>query len=115
MPRAGLMLLFAAILAAMIAVTVRASLEVNILDVGPELTSDPWFHATLADAYFGFITFYVWVCYKEHGLWRRALWLLLIMSLGNIAMAIYMLIQLVRLGPEDSWDQLLLRQPSRPK
>lgn len=101
MSRVLLMLLFLAILAAMLAVTTYASLDRSIVDVGPELTSDPWFQATLADAYFGFITFFVWVAYKEPGPLRRVIWFVLIMTLGNIAMAVYMLIQLA------NWDTAL--------
>ena len=94
MVRTILLVLFGGILAAMLAVTTYASLDRSILNVGPELLTDPWFHATLADAYFGFVTFYVWVAYKEVSWVRRVLWFVLIMTLGNIAMSIYVLIQL---------------------
>jgi hypothetical protein len=79
--------------------------------VGPELLSDPWFHATLADAYFGFITFYVWVFYKERTWVGRIVWFVLIMTLGNIAMSIYMLLQLWRLPRGAGFPELLLRTP----
>ena len=69
--------------------------------MGTQLTSDPWFLATLADAYFGFLTFYVWVAYKEHSVWRKLLWFVLIMVLGNIAISVYVLIQLWH------WDSTL--------
>lgn len=111
MTRTLLILLFAGVLAAMIAVTTYASLDRSILRVGPPLTTDPWFHATLADAYFGFLTFYVWVAYKEPRLWRRLLWLLLIMTLGNIAMSLYLLIQLCGWNPAEGAEGLLLRRP----
>ncbi len=80
--------LFGGILVALLAVTTYASLDRSVFDVGPQLTSDPWFHATLADAYFGFLTFYVWVAYQESGLWRKLPWFVLIMTLGNIAMSV---------------------------
>lgn len=94
MKRVLLSLLFAGVLVSMLAVTVYASLDRSLLDVGPELTADPWFQATLVDAYFGFLTFYIWVAYKERKLGRRIVWFVLIMTLGNIAMSIYVLIQL---------------------
>ena len=94
MTRTILILLFVLILAAMLAITAYASLDRSIGSLGPQLTSDPWFHATLADAYFGFLTFYVWVAYKEPSIWRKLLWFVLIMTLGNIAMSVYVLIQL---------------------
>ena len=109
MIRFTLILLFAAILIAMLAVTTYASLDRSIFDVGPELTADPWFHATLADAYFGFVTFYVWVAYKERGMLPRAIWYVLIMTLGNIAMSIYVLIQLAKWRSAEGVESLLLR------
>ena len=109
MARTILVLLFSAILVAMLAVTTYASLDRSILDVGPQLTSDPWFHATLADAYFGFLTFFVWVAYKEPGIWRKVIWFVLIMTLGNIAMSAYVLIQLVRVDRTKGIESILLR------
>jgi hypothetical protein len=76
---------------------------------GSELTSDRWFQATLADAYFGFVTFYVWVFYKERNYLLRGVWFVLIMTLGNIAMSIYVLIQLSRWDPATGMDGILLR------
>jgi hypothetical protein len=59
-----------------------------------------WTIATLMDAYFGFITFFVWVCFKEPRLTARIAWFIAIMSLGNMAMASYVLLQLYRLEPD---------------
>ena len=107
--RRALILLFGVILGAMLTVTTTASLDRSIFDVGSQLTSDPWFHATLADCYFGFLTCYVWVAYKERAIWRRVVWFVLIMTLGNIAMSIYMLIQLRRWDASRGVESLLLR------
>ncbi len=104
-----LFVLFASILVAMLGVTTYASLDCSILNVSSDLTSDPWFHATLADAYFGFLTFYVWVFYKERTALRRFVWFLLIMLLGNIAMACYVLWQLSRWRTGVKLDSILLR------
>jgi hypothetical protein len=104
-----LTIVFATILAAMLAVTIHASRDRSVFAVGPELLGDPWFQATLADAYFGFLTFYVWVAYRERGIWRRALWLVLILALGNIAMSVYMLLALWRWDPGEGVAALLLR------
>ncbi len=109
MIRMILFALFAGVLVAMLAVTCYASLDRSVLDVGTELTSDPWFRATLADAYFGFLTFYVWVAYKEQRLWKKLLWFVLIMTLGNIAMSIYVLLQLRGWDREQGVASLLLR------
>ena len=56
-----------------------------------------WTVATLIDAYYGFITFYVWVFYKEQRWAPRIGWFVAIMLLGNMAMAAYVLLQLYRL------------------
>jgi hypothetical protein len=103
-----LQLLFGAILVAMIAVTVRASLDRSILDAG-EVVEDPWGLATLFDAYCGFLTFYVWVAYREAGRLARGVWFVLIMTLGNIAMAAYVLRLLWRMPPDAGPRQILLR------
>lgn len=70
----------------------------------------PWACATLLDAYFGFATFFVWICYKEAGLARKVIWFVLIMGLGNIAMSFYVLIQLFKLkADEPAWVALTKR------
>lgn len=112
MVRWGLIVLFAGILLAMLAVTIGASLQKNILEAGPALRAERWFQATLADAYFGFITFYVWVAYKERSLAGRIIWFVLIMLLGNIAMSIYVLRELVRWRPNEPFSTILLRRES---
>ena len=104
-----LKLLFAAILIAMLAVTAWASLDRSVFQAG-NLLDDPWGVATLLDAYMGFLTFYVWVAYKETGLFGRVAWFVLIMALGNIAMAAYVLIQLFRLPAGATFETLLLRK-----
>ena len=105
-----LKLLFLAILAAMLWVTITASFDRNVLLAGKELWLDPWGKATLFDAYCGFTTFFVWVAYKEDSWPRGILWFILIMILGNIAMSLYMLIQLFKLKDGESFETLLLRK-----
>jgi hypothetical protein len=70
----------------------------------------PWAVATLFDAYFGFTTFFVWVCFKEAGLLRKVVWFVLIMSLGNIAMSGYILLQLFRLESDEPVSTILTRR-----
>jgi len=110
--RLALILLFGSILAAMLVITVTASLNQPLWQWGG-LAAEPdrwWTWATLADAYFGFLTFYAWVFYKERGLAARVGWFVAIMLLGNIAMAIYVLTQLARLRPGEPASNLLLRR-----
>ena len=110
--RSMLYVVFGLILLAMLAVTVHASLDRSVLQVGPQLLSDPWFHATLCDAYCGFLTFFVWVACKEQSWLGRAGWFVGIMLLGNIAMSVYVLIQIIRLGPGFTPERLLLPERS---
>ena len=77
-----------------------------------EVVLHPWFIATLFDTYFGFLTFYVWLAYKETSNLARILWLLAILLLGNIAMAIYLLRELFRLPTNATMEDLLLRRKS---
>jgi hypothetical protein len=105
-----LKLVFAVHLLVMLGVTTYASLHENILKIPAVVTGDPWFVATMFDAYCGFITFFCWVCYKETSMFMRVLWFVLIMLLGNIAMAAYMLIKLLRLPPGSTAATLLLRK-----
>ena len=101
--------LFAGIFLSMIAITIRASLAMSLWSAWHSFAANPWAVATLYDAYFGFTTFWVWVAYKESTIWARLLWLVLILTLGNIAMSLYVLIKLFRLKPDESVEALLRR------
>jgi hypothetical protein len=107
--KTALKLLFAAIFVWMVVMTIRTSMTVSLWSSLHSFTGNPWAVATLYDAYFGFITFWVWVAYKESTLWSRLLWLVLILALGNIAMSFYVLIQLFRLKPDQPVEALLRR------
>lgn len=100
---------FAAIFLWMIYVTTRASLQISLWSAWDSFAADPWAVATLHDAYCGFLTFWVWVAYKETNNWSRLAWLVLILALGNIAMSAYVLIQLFRLKPEQPVEALFTR------
>ena len=104
--------LFGLILLAMLAVTIWASFHESVVPAAVRIWNDPWGRATLFDTYFAFLTFYLWVAYKERGLVQRVAWFLGVMLLGNIAMAIYMLKELIRLRDNDSWATLLTRRNS---
>lgn len=105
-----LRIFFALVLVAMLSVTTWASLQQSILRIPPEVLGNPWFIATLFDAYFGFLAFYAWVAYKETSVAARAGWLVGILLLGNIAMAVYALIQLFRVPATASLTDVLRRK-----
>ena len=110
--RLALKLLFGSILAGMLVVTTTASLKQPLWE-WTGLVAEPdrwWTYATLADAYFGFLTFYAWVFYKETSAVARAGWFVAIMLLGNMAMAVYVLLQLRQLPAGQPVASILLRR-----
>ena len=108
--RVFLKLLFGFIFVWMVVATVRTSLQVSLWGSWRGFAANPWAVATLYDAYAGFITFYVWVAYKERGPAGRILWFVLIMCLGNIAMSAYVLRELFRLPANVNIESILWRR-----
>ena len=94
--------LFIIVIASMVAVTSWASLQCPLFGVPRAVATHPWFIATLFDAYWGFITFFVWVCYKQTSLLARLAWFVAIMLLGNIAMTAYCLAELFSISSRDA-------------
>jgi hypothetical protein len=108
---AKLKLVFTLALLCILGATAWASLQMPFWKTPQAVVTHPWFLATLVDTYLAFFTFWVWVAYKERSMLARAMWLLLIFALGNIAIAGYMLLQLWRLPPQARVEDLLLRRP----
>jgi predicted permease len=105
-----LRLLFFAVFCSMVAVTSWASLHQSLFSIPAAVRSNPWFIATLFDAYFGFLTFYVWVAWKEPGFVARILWFFAVMLLGNLAMAAYMIGELFRIKDVNQLPEMLARR-----
>lgn len=99
-----LRVLFLVVLASMVAVTAWASGQCALFNIPRDVFTHPWFIATLVDAYWAFIAFFIWVAWKEQSLAARVLWFIAIILLGNIAIAGYMLRELfhIRTSPEIS-------------
>jgi hypothetical protein len=108
--RTFLKLLFGFIFVWMVVATVRTSLQASLWNSWHAFAGNPWAVATLYDAYAGFITFYMWVVYKERGAGVRILWFVLIMCLGNIAMSAYVLRELFRLPATETVESILWRR-----
>jgi hypothetical protein len=109
--KAALKFLFCCIFVGLVVYNTWAASRQSVLQWGG-LTSGVdryWTIATFLDAYCGFLTFYVWVFYKEARRSTRVLWFLAIMALGNIAMSCYVLLQLFRLRADQDVSALLLR------
>lgn len=109
-----LKMLFAAIFLYMVAMTAWVAVHKSILASPDDFSwaSSPWAVATLFDAYFGFLTFYVWVAYKERAWGLKVIWFALIMGLGNIAMSLYVLLQLFKLRPGQPASAIFQRDSS---
>ena len=102
-----LRIFFATVLASMLWVTGWASLSCALWNTPREVATHPWFIATLFDAYWGFLTFFCWVCWKETSTLKRIVWLVSILLLGNIAMSAYVLNKLFRLDHGAGVKELL--------
>lgn len=108
-----LIALFGFIFIFMVVMTIRTQMKVSFWDFPawqPAYAANPWAVATLYDAYFGFTTFFVWVCFKERLLAMKIVWFLLIMALGNIAMSFYVLLQLFKLKQGEPVANVLTRR-----
>lgn len=88
--------LFLIILASMLCVTSWASMRCPLFGIPHDVVTHPWFIATLFDAYWGFVTFFVWVCFKQTSGVARVAWFVAIILLGNVAMSAYSLNELFR-------------------
>jgi len=90
-----LRLLFSVVIVSILGVTGWAGWHQSLSAFAHTATfRDPWVIATLCDAYWAFITFYVWVAWKEQSFAARVLWFVAIILLGNMAMSAYLLTQL---------------------
>jgi hypothetical protein len=101
---------FSVTLLTMLYVAITATNNQNIFEAVRTIWPNWWFRATLTDAYLGFLTFYVWVAYKEIHLWRKILWFTLIVFLGNVAISAYMLLELYKLRVGETFATLLTRR-----
>jgi hypothetical protein len=102
--------LFIVVIVSMLAVTTWASRDTALFSIPREVYAHPWFIATLFDAYWAFVCFYVWVAWKEQALAARVLWFIAIIALGNIAMAAYMLRELFRLPANGNLSDVFTRR-----
>jgi len=102
-----LQLIFSWIFFSMIGVTTKAQSITPIWRIPRQVSSDPWFVATLHDAYFGFLTTYLWIYHKESKPTSRLFWFCALALGGNIASSLYILLQLKNSGSDFSMEKLL--------
>ncbi len=86
--------LFIVIILSMLWVTSWASMHCPLFAIPHDVVTHPWFIATLFDAYWGFVTFFVWVAFKQTSWVAKIAWFIAIILLGNIAMSAYWLNEL---------------------
>ena len=104
--------LFIVVIGSMLGVTSWASGQCALFAIPHDVYRHPWFIATLFDAYWAFITFFIWVAYKQTSWVACLAWFLAIILLGNIAMASYCLDELFRVPREGRLaDVLTVRRP----
>ncbi|MDH3583971.1 MAG: DUF1475 domain-containing protein [Phycisphaerae bacterium] len=89
--RAGL-IASAAGVAVMVAVIAHAWVSGDFRTEVRELLAMPWGRGTLIDLYVGLVIFSVYVACRERNWSRSALWITLIMCLGNLATCIYLVL-----------------------
>lgn len=105
----SLIFIFTLILISMLIVTTWASLHENVILGGAKIIREPWGIATLFDTYFGFLTFYIWVAYKESKWFLKLIWFILVVFLGNIAMSVYVLMQIYKIKNNFTIERLLTK------
>ena len=74
----------------------------NVIGGYVTVCSEPWGLATMFDAYFGFLAFWLYVAWRERTIAARISWFIALMLLGNFAIAGYALICLF--SAEDEAD-----------
>ena len=105
----ALRIFFSVVFVSMVVVTSWAGSQVALWAIPASVGGHPWFVATLFDAAWGFLTFYLWQFYKEPSWSARGLWLIADLLLGNMAMAAYGLAVSFSVPREAEAAQVLLR------
>jgi hypothetical protein len=72
--------------------TQYAGKGLNVLGGYVTVCSEPWGLATMFDAYFGFLAFWLYVAWRERTVAARLSWFIALMLLGNFAIAGYALL-----------------------
>jgi len=103
-----LMLLCLGMMSVMVLLAWGAMQQQDIVSANRLLWPDPWYRVLLVDAYCGFLWFWLWVAWRERSVIRGVVWFVLIMGLGNLATAGYLLLLLRRWQPDQGVAGLLL-------
>ncbi|CAN5173857.1 hypothetical protein BH09BAC6_BH09BAC6_34210 [soil metagenome] len=101
---------FSILLAWMCYTVFYTSIHSNLFKEWDFLGSIPWMRATLQDFYANIIIIYLWICYKEKGIFPKIMWLVLLVALGSIASISYVLIQLFKLRRDQGLKEFFILQ-----
>jgi hypothetical protein len=68
----------------------------NVIEGYVTVCREPWGLATMFDAYFGFLAFWLYIAWRENTWVSRIAWLVALLLLGNFAIAGYALLCLAQ-------------------
>lgn len=91
-------------------VVIDTSYQSNLFKEWDFLMSIPWMRATLWDFYATILVLLLWVYYREGSSVAKAVWTVLFITLGSIAVTGYVLLQLFRLKPGQGLEAVLLKR-----
>jgi Protein of unknown function (DUF1475) len=86
---------FAILFLVMLATTIWAGMQQNLLTEFSWTNSPMWFQATLIDFYINQFILWLWVLYLEPKWWVRLLWLVLFMTLGSMGTSLFIIYRLI--------------------
>jgi hypothetical protein len=84
----------------------------NVIGGYVTVCSEPWGLATMFDAYFGFMAFWLYVAWRENSNVARLSWFVALMLLGNFAIAGYALICLLNARGETDLGKIFFTRKS---
>lgn len=84
----------------------------NVIGGYVTVCSEPWGLATMFDAYFGFMAFWLYVAWRERSNVARLSWFVALMLLGNFAIAGYALICLLNAPGETDLGKIFFTRKS---
>ena len=92
--------------------TAYAGKELNVIGGYVTVCSEPWGLATMFDAYFGFMAFWLYVAWRERTHTARLGWFIALMLLGNFAIAGYALVCLFSARSETDYGKIFFTRKS---
>lgn len=81
----------------MVYLAIRTSMQSDMFHLPSLVLNEPWFKTTVVDFYFNITIISSWVIYKENHWLKGIFWIAAFISLGSIATAFYVFLQLNKL------------------